>query len=110
MVTMLTFQTFNMTYLENIATVYVGYLLDKSRARSVNFNKSTATRERPHLTHFLILEFEAYCRVSGRILYEGTPGRGSSWGGLGGVPPRPEKKINSKVSETNFGDSRVPVC
>ena len=24
------------------------------------------------------------------------------WGGLGGVPPRPEKKLNSKVSETNF--------
>ena len=31
-------------------------------------------------------------------------------GGLGGVPPRPEKKLNSKVSETNFRDSRVPVC
>ena len=31
-------------------------------------------------------------------------------GGLGGVPPRPDKNINSKVSETNFGDSRLPVC
>ena len=31
-------------------------------------------------------------------------------GGLGGVPPRPDKNINSKVSETNFGDSRLPIC
>ena len=31
-------------------------------------------------------------------------------GGFGGVPPRPEKKLNSKVSETNFGESRLPVC
>ena len=52
MVTMLTFQTFNLTYLENIATVYVGYLLDKSRARTVHFNETTATRDRPHLPQF----------------------------------------------------------
>ena len=44
------------------------------------------------------------CRVSAMILFEGTPG------GLGACPPRPEKKLNSKVSETNFRDSRVPVC
>ena len=49
------------------------------------------------------------CRVSAMILLEGTPGRGTH-GGFGGCPPRPEKKLNSKVSETKFGDSRVPVC
>ena len=35
---------------------------------------------------------------------------GNSRGFWGGVPPRAEKKLNSKVSETNFGDSRLPVC
>ena len=38
------------------------------------------------------------------------PGGETRGGGLGGVPPRPDKNINSKVSETNFGDSRLPVC
>ena len=49
------------------------------------------------------------CRVFGMILFEGTPGRGNSRG-VGACPPRPEKILNSKVSETNFRDSRVPVC
>ena len=31
-------------------------------------------------------------------------------GGLGAVPQGQKKKLNSKVSETNFGDSRLPVC
>ena len=50
-----------------------------------------------------------FVRVSARILSEGTPGRGN-FRGFWGVSPRPEKKLNSKVSETNFGDSRLPVC
>ena len=33
-----------------------------------------------------------------------TPGR------FGVCPPKARKKGNSKVSETNFGDSRLPVC
>ena len=50
-----------------------------------------------------------WIRVSARILFKGTAGRRNSRG-VWGCPPKAKKKLNSKVSETNFGDSRVPVC
>ena len=38
--------------------------------------------------------------------------REGKWRGVWGVSPQAKgrKKLNSKVSETNFGDSRLPVC